>query len=75
MTKSKWIFNIALVVLGLTACVKADTQDVMGDTKNSQRSFRLSKSGDLVDVAGYAENLIRSQDVDVTRKADVSVKG
>lgn len=72
MTKSKWILHIALVVLGLVGCVKADKQNIMGgDGENPSRSFRLTKSGPLVDVAGYAENLIRSQDVDIKRSADV----
>ncbi len=65
---------LALAVLA--GCVKAQKQDPYGDAKGKDRSsFRLSKSGELVDVTGYAANAIRSSDVNVVRQADVSVEG
>lgn len=80
MTKSKWLSKVVvlplLVLTVLAGCVKAQKQDPYGDGKGKDRSsFRLSKSGELVDVTGYAANAIRSSDVAVVRQADVSVTG
>lgn len=82
MTKSKVLSQFMLVQIFvalavLTGCVKAQKQNPYGDDGkgNGRSTYRLSKSGDLVDVTGYAANLIRSSDVSVIRQADVSVTG
>lgn len=72
----KSLIQVAFVALALTACVKAGKHhasngDGFGDVR--QTNFRFSDGGPVVDVSGYAANLIQSDDIAYSRIGDVSV--
>lgn len=71
MIKFNQLSKVAAVVILLTSCVKADKH--AETNADGPSSFRLSKSGELVSVAGYARNQLSSNDIELRSSRNVSV--
>lgn len=65
---TSYVFMMAFVA----GCVKADkyADRDAGSGANAQKQFRFSKAKPVVDVTGYAENLLTSDDVERDKSRD-----
>jgi hypothetical protein len=78
MTKfnKQWVQVVGVLMLmaSLISCVKADKHNLDVENGKGPRSFRVSRSGDPIDLTGYAPNLITSGDAVLDKVRDVSVQ-
>lgn len=72
MTKFNKIALWALLFSVLNACVKAQKQDLY--PAGAPENLRMSRNSEPVDLAGYAANLIRSDDINLDSAQDGSVQ-